>query len=258
MTLFAKDVAPLETVRAWRAQPTEFDPLEHEAYCDNGMVTYWREDGSTAGLRCPVCDYLAGFTRLRERMLAAGIGSIYLDKDWDSLAPVPPFPHLKAVCARLDEVILQGHSLLLHGESGQGKTQAAVLIAKEAIKRGYSVAVENLGQLSIQVMDAIKGIGEDTMGSTVRRLQQVDLLVLDDLGAGEGESLGIERRLAYLILEGRQKMQRPTVATTNLELHELGEMLGARTLQRLEPLKVIRVNHGTNFRLQGGKSAWDE
>lgn len=257
MTLFAKDVAPLELVRAWRAKPTDFDPLEHEAYCDSGMVTYWREDGTTAGLRCPVCEYIGGFTKLRQQMLEAGIGSVYLDTDWDSLAPVPPFPQLRLACQRLEEVILQGHSLLLYGESGQGKTQAAVLIAKEALKRGYTVAVENLGQLTALVMDAIRGVGEDSMGATVRRLQQVDLLCLDDLGAGEGESLGLERRLAYLVLEGRQKMQKPTIATTNLDLHELGAMLGARTVQRLEPLRVIHVNHGTNFRLRGGASPWD-
>lgn len=261
----SSDVLELARLREWRRDPAAVPPLEHGAYCTAGLVTFWRygtyeaglgKNDATSAMPCPVCGAQRTVGRLRERMLEAGIGEVYLDKDWEDLELLPPLDRIRTACWRISEILLEGHNLLLYGPSGGGKTQAGVLAARAALKAGFSAMVTNLGQVTALALEAQRSGEGKGLGAWTQELQAPDLLVLDDFGAGESESLGLERRLVYLVLEGRQNARRSTLVTSNLTLAELGHAYGGRILQRLEPLLVVHVNHNRNFRLTHERNLW--
>jgi DNA replication protein DnaC len=61
--------------------------------------------------------------------------------------------------------------------------------------------------------------------------EQVDLLVLDDLGGGKTTDWTADT--LYRLVDTRWAYQRPIIATTNLTAPDLREAVGARVASRL-------------------------
>ena len=66
----------------------------------------------------------------------------------------------------------------------------------------------------------------------IRRLCEVDLLHLDDLGAEKRTEWVLEQ--LYSIVNERWQNERSIVVTTNLGLDELRDQIGLRTVSRIE------------------------
>jgi DNA replication protein DnaC len=135
--------------------------------------------------------------------------------------------YLADVGARLDA----GEGLWLHGPNGTGKTSIAMLVAREAIKAGRSVAAYSLPALLGRIratFDAEHGTPYLTL---FERLTSIDLLVLDDLGAERHTEWVLEQ--LYAIVNERWAEERAVVITTNLRDFELEAQLGQRTVSRL-------------------------
>ncbi|WP_034382988.1 ATP-binding protein [Deinococcus sp. YIM 77859] len=243
----------------WQADPAGLTDELHVRSCAGGLIEVQVEPGRTAAVPCPRCTAARRDANLRNRLTASGIALRYLDLDWSNLdTAADPFPRLRAATGCISDVIAANDSLALIGPPGSGKTQTAVLAAKAALAAGHSALVVNLGRLALDVRESYRGGGE---GTTERQALQMliapDLLVLDDLGAGETDTAAVERRLLYLALEDRQNARKPCIITTNLNPTELAGHLGARNLGRLQPLEIVEMRHGRNFRLQEGrKSLW--
>jgi DNA replication protein DnaC len=129
----------------------------------------------------------------------------------------------------IDQNITQGRGLWFWGDVGTGKTTLAMLISKAAIDAGHSVAIYSLPRLLSLLRESM-----DSDGGLVRlldRLSAVDLLHIDDLGAENSTEWVLEQ--LYSIVNARYEDERAIVATTNLDLDELRERLGKRTVSRL-------------------------
>lgn len=241
-----------EQVSGWVTQPETFTADVHERECQSGSIISEDLAGEYVSHPCPRCAAERAQARLRAQLTDAGVDGRYLDTGWADLDVVAPLDRVQAACERITEVIDAGASLLLWSlETGSGKTQAAMLAATAAIQAGRSAAVVNLARLAVEVRD---GYGDKTgtalkEGAVLRRLATPQLLVLDDLGAGETDSAAIERRLLFLALDERQTRLLPTVITTNLTPHVLTQVFGSRIIARLQPLTVIHVDHQRNFRV---------
>lgn len=242
---------------AWVAQPQAMTDAEHAEWCDSGFIVVGQDLHSR---RCPRCAAAEQATQLRTRLIAAGVDGRYLDPTWDDLEQPAPLDRVAAACDQITRIIDAGQSLLLwSGETGSGKTQAAMLAAAAAVRAGRTAHVANLARLAVEIRD---GYGDRSgvalkEGAALARLTAPDLLVIDDLGAGETDSAAVERRLLFLALDQRQMHRRPTIVTTNLDPKELAALFGARIIARLQPLTVIHVNHGKNFRAaRAGRSLW--
>ena len=184
-----------------------------------------------------------------------GVPERYLAIEWDDLELVDPLPALQAACERITDIIKAGHSLILCGPAGTGKTQAAMLVARAAARHHYRIRVTNVGRLASRIRAAYSD-DSTTEEYETRELERADLLVLDDVGAGESGEAKVERRLLYFVLEARQNARRPTVVTTNLTAAALKEFLGDRLMNRLMPAEVVNFKHGRNFRRPTASTLW--
>lgn len=132
--------------------------------------------------------------------------------------------------------------LLLAGDVGTGKTSLAGSVALTWVARGRSVLYRTAPTLAITLRSAplYRRDREDpptpTAPELIQALLDVELLVLDDLGAEaggterEGDRL---REWLYAVLVGRIDLGRPTVVTTNLNKEAIQARYDVRVADRL-------------------------
>lgn len=132
----------------------------------------------------------------------------------------------------LDENLEEGRGLWLSGDVGTGKTTLAMLVSKEALKRGYSVAIYALPKLLARIRATFDaGDGEESYTDLIEHLSSVDLLHIDDLGAERQTEWVLEQ--LYVLVNERYERQGSIVVTTNLTQVDLEEQIGVRTVSRL-------------------------
>ena len=135
----------------------------------------------------------------------------------------------------LDDRLGHGRGLWLFGSAGTGKTTLAMLVSKAAIEAGKSVAIYSLPKLLGRIrMSYDAAPGGDDYGALFERLTTVDLLHIDDLGAEKTTDWVLEQ--LYALVNERYEAERSIIVTTNLELVELEQQIGSRTVSRLSQI----------------------
>lgn len=104
--------------------------------------------------------------------------------------------------------------LVFCGERGAGKTFLSACIANYLLKRGFSVEMTNITRISQAVDATFEGRAEE-----IKRLMQLDLLILDDLGTERGTEYMLEH--AFNIIDGRYKANKPMVISTNVTFDDM-------------------------------------
>jgi DNA replication protein DnaC len=140
---------------------------------------------------------------------------------------------VRAFCRNVDDNLRYGRGLWFMGDVGTGKTTLAMLVSKEAIKRGHSVAIYSVPRLLAEIRDTYDaGTGERSYAGLFAQLVNVDLLHLDDLGAEKQTEWVLEQ--LYALVNERYEQERAIVVTTNLiETGALEQQIGRRTVSRL-------------------------
>lgn len=118
--------------------------------------------------------------------------------------------------------------LMISGVYGCGKTHLATAIANTALGQDMPVYLATVPEMLDVLRDGIK---DDSTAQWLDMLQQVDLLILDDLGQGQVTDWGREQ--VYKILHYRHRNNLPVVITTNLTLDEIGKAFGGAIASRL-------------------------
>ncbi len=147
----------------------------------------------------------------------------------------------------IDSNIADGRGLWLEGDVGTGKTTLAMLVSKQAIEAGYSVAIYSLPRLLARIRRTYDGAsGELSYLEFFRRLTSVDLLHVDDLGAEKRSDWVLEQ--LYSIVDERYATNRSMVVTTNMQVNDLEEQIGLRTVSRLAEICTAVHMYGKNQR----------
>ena len=110
-------------------------------------------------------------------------------------------------------------SLYISGNVGTGKTFLAALIAQELIKLGRSVIFQAVPKLLEKLRDSYDENSEVSMSKMIKELEEVDVLVLDDLGTEVSTEWAVER--LFMILNERYLEKKQTLITSNYKLNEL-------------------------------------
>ena len=124
-----------------------------------------------------------------------------------------------------------GRGRWFYGDVGTGKTLLAMLISKAALDAGMSVAIYSVPRLLAEIKETYEESSKGSYMDLFRRLCAVDLLHLDDLGAERRTEWVLEQ--LYSIVNERWQDERSIVVTTNLDLDDLREQVGWRTVSRL-------------------------
>lgn len=146
---------------------------------------------------------------------------------------------------QLDERLDAGDGLLLWGPNGTGKTSAAVVIAKEARRRGAPVLfvnAEDLRQASIE-----GAIFHEDM-TLMDRAREVEVLIVDDLGKDHRGQTGYSDTLFENLIRYRSANRRTTFVTTNLKPSKLMERYKASMMDVMREAMVPVAVEGTSLR----------
>lgn len=139
--------------------------------------------------------------------------------------------------------------VLFTGDVGSGKTFLAGAIANYLLEHEVNV----LFLVVPDFLDELRatyhrgGEGEVDDVALLREVREVDVLVLDDLGAHNYTPWTCNK--LYSLLNFRLNYRLPVVITTNLTLGELEDFLGERTTSRIVQMcRIYRLTVGKDIR----------
>jgi DNA replication protein DnaC len=125
-------------------------------------------------------------------------------------------------------------NLYLFGPLGTGKTGLGVSILRARLHQGQAGVYYTLPDLLDRIRRTFErsaGEASDDTDTLLRKLRDVDLLVLDDVGVERPTAWVLEK--LFQILDGRMRGERETVFTSNLDMVALRAHLGERVTERV-------------------------
>ena len=175
--------------------------------------------------------------------------------DRKPIADLDPFV-LRPVRAFVDDIernVEAGRGMWFMGDIGTGKTSLAMLVSLAAEKAGKSVAVFPVTRLLSEIKDTYDSTSTGSYMSLFRRLCSVDVLHLDDLGVEKRTEWVLEQ--LYSIVNERWQDERSIVVTSNIvDLDELRNQIGARTVSRLQEMCEVYPVMGADLRQQESRA----
>jgi DNA replication protein DnaC len=168
---------------------------------------------------------------------------------------------VRAFTEDLHEKIGAGQGLWLMGNTGTGKTSLGMLVAKEALAAGRTVAVYFTPKLLTQIRQTYQATeSEDAYDAFFKRLTSVDLLYIDDLGSERHTDWVVEQ--LYALINERYENRRSMLVTSNAEgdvdrgQRRLEEQIGPRSVSRLveicgDPLPLFGPDRRVEARAVG-------
>ncbi len=173
--------------------------------------------------------------------------------------PVSPRTQMKGILDTCKQYVKNfdttDKNLLFWGAPGLGKTFLSTCVAKELIRRGYSVIYETAYQ-TFSMLEELKFKHTDDyerLKFKVDKLYTCDLLILDDLGSEF--STQYTNAALFDILNSRLVSGKKTVINTNLSLPEFETKYSERVASRILGHYIMLRFIGNDIRLE--KSAGD-
>jgi DNA replication protein DnaC len=190
--------------------------------------------------------------RGRARSLSAVIPRKYRGVSFDrppvSAIHEPLVRPVRQFVRQLDERLAAGRGLWFEGSVGTGKTTLAMLVSKSALEAGRTVAIYSLPRLLAEIRQTFESGVPGAYVDFLQRLEDVDLLHVDDVGAERTSPWVLEQ--LYAIVNARYEAERSIVITTNLDRDELVAQITERTVSRLEEMCEVIPLFGSDARLR--------
>ena len=129
------------------------------------------------------------------------------------------------------------------GPSGVGKTHLAVAALKELIARGHDGVFCDYRELLKEIQASYNPASESTEMSILEPVRNVEILVLDDLGASKPSAWVLD--IIGLVFNARYNEKRVTILTTNYfdECRRRSRTENAQRQARLRPRRHPRRPH---------------
>lgn len=169
--------------------------------------------------------------------------------------PLTPLENIKLVRDRVFNYIndfpkSQPGNLLFYGTTGTGKTFFCNCIAKALLDRGYTVLYMTAYELcsafeAYRFRDKGRPTSED--GSIQDLIQNIDLLIIDDLGTEFSTALSVSD--LFYCLNQRILLQKSTIISTNLGLSQISKVYSDRTFSRISGNYQLLKLFGPDLRL---------
>jgi DNA replication protein DnaC len=159
------------------------------------------------------------------------------------------------ICKQYSENLIynlkQGLGITMLGSNGNGKSHLALSILAEAETLGYICVFKNTPTLLDRIRETMNGNYGFTSSEVIRALTDVDLLILDDVGAEKWSEWSEENY--YKILNERYENCKATILTTNCDLKALERYIGKRNLDRIVEKNIFVRCNAESYRAEIAK-----
>lgn len=140
--------------------------------------------------------------------------------------------------------IPDARQLYISGPFGVGKTGLAICALRAFLERHKPAVFWALPDLLSHIKATYRADADTSEDALLKQLRDVDLLVLDDLGAEKPSEW--QRQVLYQIVNGRVSDDRETIYTSNIDLDDLhlhlGERIVERVIYRVLPVELGGIN----------------
>src|SRR5476651_1120139 len=143
----------------------------------------------------------------------------------------------------LGDWVTSGHSVLITGPTGAGKSWLACALAQYACRRGYTAIYQRVPRLQEELR--IKH-GSGTFGKWLLQLAKTDVLLLDDWGIG---ALDSATRADLLEIIDDRAANKATIITSQLPIEHWHAWIGDATIADAILDRIMQRNH--RFTLTG-------
>lgn len=162
----------------------------------------------------------------------------------------------KRYAEKFSELFEKNQGLLLYGDVGTGKTHLACCIGNYLMESCRPVFATSL----VKILSQAKSFrSEDDEEAYIRKMNNADLLILDDLGAERSTDYALE--IVYNIIDSRYRTSMPMIVTTNLSLEEMQNATDIRysriydrVLETCYPVEFV----GRSWRMKEAAGRYDK
>lgn len=157
----------------------------------------------------------------------------------------------------LGDWVTSGHSVLITGPTGAGKSWLACALAQYACRRGYSAVYQRVPRLQEELR--IRH-GSGVFGKWLMQLAKTDVLVLDDWGMG---AIDNTTRSDLLEIIDDRAASKATIITSQLPIEHWHAWIGDATIADAILDRIMQRNHrltltGDSLRQEKQKAAKKE
>lgn len=186
-------------------------------------------------------------------MTAAGLRLHYQRLAMTDFAADEPRAALERYGAKAHEYLRAGIGMVMYGPNGNGKTMAAVMLAKNAMAHGLLVHFATFSEIIDTFTSGWKS--EEAKDWFRRKIRGAHLLIVDDVGKEmmqglQGNVSNVARHVIDDVLRYRYSSGLPTVMTTNDPLDDLASRYGISVLSLMSENAVQVRFTGSDWRPQ--------
>lgn len=139
-----------------------------------------------------------------------------------------------------------GSGLVLAGNVGRMKTTLASAVCNQLLWAGFSVFFVPMAELLQMMLSYGKRQSGIELDNLQRRVRDVDLLILDDVGAEYKNDWVIQSFDA--MISNRYNNLKPVLITTNLAMSGIGKLYQMRIFDRLRQCNLLLSFYGSSLR----------
>lgn len=204
--------------------------------CDSGYY-YFEKDECRTTAECPNKKKKAFQERCQRVLNSAGIPEPYLKKTFDQFEPAGNESVFNTVKSWAEN---PSGWIFLHGAVGTGKTHLSCAAIQVAIMKGSKGYFASLPDVLWESQPSNNGANE-----LVKRLMEIPLLGLDDLGAHRDTTFAIE--VIFRILNRRYMAALPTIITSNWTLKDMANIgidwkrIADRIVEMTRPNRILKL-----------------
>ena len=259
--------------RDYKVKADEYLTEKYELVCKKcGDKRYFQAEGFVAVCNCK-CK-IEGYEReqrqkeLVERMEqleslkeVSLLGKRYKEASFEKLDLERGEEYIKAVerckkfCERWEQVQAKGVGIYLYGDIGTGKTLLTACIGNRLLEKGVAVLFTSFLEIARALKD--KYSRNESELSFMKNLEQVDLLILDDIGTevivkSTKEKSWLQEKI-YEIINARYVQKKSTIFSSNESVLELHIKCGMqeKTVDRIVEMSTVRLElRGTSYRME--------
>ena len=160
----------------------------------------------------------------------------------------------KRYCENWEQVKAKGLGIYLYGDCGTGKTLLTACIGNKLLEQGVAVLFTSFLEIARVLKD--KYSRNESELAFMKNLEQVDLLILDDIGTevivkSTKEKSWLQEKI-YEIINGRYVQNKSTIFSSNESVLDLMGKCGMeqKTVDRIIEMSTVQMKlQGTSYRM---------